>query len=129
VLSNVPYDIYLQMVPALAGDTAANDLDRSKIKLLCELSYRQANGKTKKENLGNGSASTPFETEKDAVDRILIKAGHVFDVCSYGVDETEPQVTIKVKTFVSDDEMKETADPRYQRTMRIDCIILKPHVE
>lgn len=123
VLSAVPYDIYLQTVPALAGDTAANDLDRSKIKLYCELSYRTNKGTTKKENLGF------IETEKDSVDRILIKAAHKFDVCSFGINEVEPQVTLKVNTFVSDDEMLDTADPRYQRTMRIDCILLKPHEE
>lgn len=121
VMSNVPYDIYVRTATGLAGDTAAVDIDRAPIKLLFELGYRGKDGKAKKETF-----YTPVETQKDSVDMLLVKAGHKFDVCSYGVTESDPQATLKVSTYVTDAEVNAGA---YQRTMRIDCIILKPREE
>lgn len=121
VLSEVPYDIYVRTAPALAGDTAAADIDRAPIKLIFTLGYRDNTGKAKTEQI-----KRVFETQKDAVDMLLVKEGHKFPVCSYGVTESDPQVTLQLETKVADTEVNAGA---YQRTMRIDCIILKPREE
>ena len=121
VLSNVPYDIYVRTAPGLAGDTAAVDLDRAPIRLMFEIGYRGLDGKAKKETI-----YTPAESQKDSVDMLLVKEGYKFPVCSYGVEESDPQITLKVSTYVTDAEVSAMD---YQRTMRIDCIILKPREE
>ena len=45
---------------------------------------------------------------------------------SYGLEEENPQVTLKVETRVSNAQQRNN---QYTRTMRIDCIVLKPHEE
>lgn len=121
VLSNVPYDIYVRTVPALAGDTLAAEVDRAPIKMRFEIGYMGTDGKTKPEVI-----YSTFETNKDQVDTLLVKEGFKFPVSSYGVEETDPQTTLKITTNVTDNEVKSLS---YQRTMRIDCIILKPREE
>lgn len=121
VLSNLPYDIYVRTVPALAGDTLAAEVDRAPIKMRFTIGYLGTDGKSKPEVI-----YTTFETHKDQVDTLLVKEGFKFPVCSYGVTESDPQVTLQIETAVSETEV--TAQT-YQRTMRIDCIILKPREE
>jgi hypothetical protein len=86
-----------------------------------EIGYRGLDGKAKKETI-----YTPAESQKDSVDMLLVKEGYKFPVCSYGVEESDPQITLKVSTYVTDAEVSAMD---YQRTMRIDCIILKPREE
>ena len=87
--------------------------------------YTQKNGRQ-----APGLELGSFETTKDSVDifRLSPDEGIVFDVCSYGLatEQTESQVRLKVQTDVSASEKRRGL---FTRTMRIDCIILKPHVD
>ena len=65
------------------------------------------------------------ETKGDEVDYLLLAENFKFPVASYGLVEEEPQVTLMVETRVSSGQVNKT----HTRTMRIDCIILKPHEE
>lgn len=123
VLSNMGYDIYLVVVPALASDTLARNIDRAPYKLCFTLGYHDAEGKeqTLMTTDRNGLA-----TEADSVQHVLVAENFKFPICSYGVSEAIPQATLRVETKVRSSELRQGL---YQRTMRIDCIILKPHEE
>ena len=62
----------------------------------------------------------------DAVNWIKLADDYKFEVASYGLEEENPQVTLKVETRVSNAQQRNN---QYTRTMRIDCIVLKPHEE
>ena len=62
----------------------------------------------------------------DEVDYIKVADNFKFPVASYGLEEDEPQVSLKVETYVTSTQQKNNT---YTRTMRIDCIVLKPHEE
>lgn len=119
VLSNMGYDIYLVTAPALAYDVNAADAQRVPTKLRCTLSYHEQNGKSKSQIL-----QSSVQTSPDEVDYILLAEDFKFPCSSYGVEEEEPQVTMKVETRVSSTEQN---DSKFTRTMRIDCIMLVPH--
>lgn len=121
VLSNVPYDIYIVSVPVLAKDTTIVGRERAPVKMRFTLSYHDASGKKVSEKpTGN------ITTHADSVEWLLVAEGVKFPVCSYGVNEAEPQVTLMVETRASSGEVsKET----FTRTMRFDSIILKPREE
>ena len=118
VLSNMPYDIYAVMVPALAADTMATAIQRLPTLARFTLLYHNQEG----EELSKGVVlQSKQETRADVLDTILIGSNVVIPTCSYGVDE--PQVTIEVENRVSTSQNNKT----YTRTMRLDAIILKPH--
>lgn len=118
VLSNMPYDIYAVMVPALAADTMATAIQRLPTLVRFTLLYHNQKG----EELSKGVVlQSKQETRADVLDTILIGSNVVIPTCSYGVDE--PQVTIEVENRVSTSQNNKT----YTRTMRLDAIILKPH--
>lgn len=135
VLSNIPYDIYLVMAPALAGDTTAIASERIPTRVVCTL-YQKTQSGAEKTYIGNNGRQVTglelgtFETTPDAVDvfRLSPEEGITFDVCSFGLatENTDAQVRLKVETDVSASEKRRGL---FTRTMRIDCIILKPHVE
>lgn len=135
VLSNIPYDIYLVMAPALAGDTTAIASERIPTRVVCTL-YQKTQSGAEKTYIGNNGRQVTglelgtFETTPDAVDvfRLSPEEGITFDVCSFGLatEITDAQVRLKVETDVSASEKRRGL---FTRTMRIDCIILKPHVE
>jgi uncharacterized surface protein with fasciclin (FAS1) repeats len=121
VLSNVGYDIYFVMVPAIAGDTLARGRDLAPVKLRFTMGYHDASGKAQKLQTVSSADSDPTK-----VDWMLVAENFKFPVCTYGLNEAEPQATLTIDTRVSSREYSTAA---YQRTLRVDCIVLKPHEE
>lgn len=118
VLSNMPYDIYAVMVPALAADTLATAIQRLPSIIRFTLLYNQQDG----EEISKGVVlQSKVETQVDVMDTILVGTGVVIPTCSWGLDE--PQVTLEVENRVT----AKQKDNTHQRTMRLDAIILKPH--
>lgn len=120
VLSNVPYDIYLVTAPALAADSNAHESLRKPTILRCTLGYHDQDGK----EVTNEVVSS-VTTQPDIVDAILVAENFKFPVSTFGLIEEKPQVWLKVETRVSSRQLSST----HTRTMRIDCILLKPHEE
>ena len=119
VLSNIGYDIYLVTAPALANDSNATGTDRLPTKLDCIIRYHNQQGETESQTL-----ISKVKTNPDIVDYILLAEDFKFPTATYGLIETEPQVTLEVKTNVSSSEQSKKT---FVRTMRIDCIMLVPH--
>ena len=122
VLSNIPYDIYLVTAPALANDSNATEAERIPCKMECAIYYHDQNGETQKTSLKSSFSNSP-----DIVDYILLsdpEAGFTFPTATYGLTEAEPQITLELKTKVSSSELR---TKKFDRTMRIDCIMLVPH--
>ena len=119
VLSNIGYDIYLVTAPALANDSNATESERIPVKLDCSINYHNQEGETVKEVL-----KSKISNNADIVDYILLAEDFKFPTATYGLTETEPQITLDVKTNVSSSELR---SKKFDRTMRIDCIMLVPH--
>jgi len=123
VLSNIGYDIYLVTAPALAEDTTATEEKRRPTIINCTLNYHEKTGATKSELL-----LSKYTTKPDIVDAILLAENFKFPVCTVGINEgNTPSVTLKVETSVTTSQV--VRRKTHTRTMRIDCIILKPHLE
>ena len=58
------------------------------------------------------------------MDYILVAEDFKFPTATFSLRESEPQVTLEVKTNVS---AREQSQKQFDRTMRIDCIMLVPH--
>ena len=121
VLSNIGYDIYLVTAPALANDSNATAIQRLPTVLRCTLGYHDQEGVTQTQQLVSSVTTQP-----DIVDHILLAENFKFPVCSFGLDEENPQVFLNVETRVTSTQQRNNT---HTRTMRIDCIILKPHIE
>lgn len=121
VLSNIGYDIYLVTAPALANDSNATAIQRLPTILRCTLSYHDQEGVTQTQQLVSSVTTQP-----DIVDHILLAENFKFPVCSYGLIEETTQVSLNVETRVTSSQQRNNT---HTRTMRIDCIILKPHIE
>ena len=122
VLSNIPYDIYLVTAPALANDSNATEAERIPCKMECAIYYHDQNGETQRTSLKSSFSNNP-----DIVDYILLsdpEKGFSFPTATYGLTEAEPQITLELKTKVSSSELR---TKKFDRTMRIDCIMLVPH--
>lgn len=119
VLSNIGYDIYLVTAPALAYDINATESERIPCKMECAIYYHDQNGETQKQNLQSSFTNNP-----DIVDYILLAEDFKFPTATWGLVEAEPQITLELKTKVSSSELRQK---KFDRTMRIDCIMLVPH--
>ena len=122
VLSNIPYDIYLVTAPALANDSNATEAERIPCKMECAIYYHDQNGETQRTSLKSSFSNNP-----NIVDYILLsdpEKGFEFPTATYGLTEAEPQITLELKTKVSSSELR---TKKFDRTMRIDCIMLVPH--
>lgn len=113
VLSNVGYDVYAVFVPALAYDTLATADQRLPVKFRAQVGCQQS-GVTKWER------ASSFTTKADVVDTIKIKSNFKFKTTSYGLDQSQTKVKI-----YTDVPVRESS--KYQTTMRLDCIIVRPH--
>ena len=133
VLSNIGYDIYLVTAPALANDSNATAIKRLPTKIRATLYHHDQKGN----NYGSDYNPNPTEekvpgvtlvqnvqTTPDVVNYLLLAEDYKFPVCSYGLDETDTQVALKLETRVSSAEQR---DNKFTRTMNIDCILLVPH--
>ena len=113
-LSNIGYDIYLVTVPALARDSNATAAERLPTKLRCTITTPGVKRDYRSEEL----TTTP-----NAIDYLLVAENYTFDVCTYGVNNTDLQSVMEVETRVKNSEN----DVTLSRTLRIDCILLVPH--
>ena len=128
VLSNIGYDIYVVTAPALANDSNATDIQRLPTSLMFTLFHHTQDGKVVKTGKTEGVPllkGLMVDTHPDEVHYIKVADNFKFPVATYDLDEDEPQVSLKIETFVFSKDL----DKNYTRTMRIDCIILKPHEE
>ncbi len=119
VLSNIGYDIYLITAPALANDSNATEAERIPCKMECAIYYHDQNGETQKKSLQSSFTNNP-----DIVDYILLAEDFKFPTATWGLVEAEPQITLELKTKVSSSELRQK---KFDRTMRIDCVMLVPH--
>ena len=122
VLSNIPYDIYLVTAPALANDSNATAAERIPTKMKCSINFHNQQGETQTEVLQSTVTNKP-----DIVDYILLsdpEKGFTFPTATFGLTEAEPQITLTVETKVSATELRQK---KFDRTLRIDCVMLVPH--
>ena len=129
VLSNIGYDIYVVTAPALANDENATDIQRLPTRVKFTLYHHTQDGKTVKTGNAEGVPllkNTAVVNHPDEVDYIKVAEDFKFPVATYGLEEEQPQVSLKVESYVTSTQQR---NGTYTRTMRIDCIILKPHVE
>lgn len=119
VLSNIGYDIYLVTAPAFANDSNATAAERIPTKMDCAIYYHDQSGEKTKATL-----KSKFTNNPDIVDYILLAEDFKFPTSTYGLRESEPQMTLEVKTNVSNRELSQKT---FNRTLRIDCIMLVPH--
>lgn len=117
VLSNIPYDIYVVTVPAVAGNEYSTDT----LPTIMEwtLTYNNQKGIAEKTTLQSKLSNNPA-----VVDTLLLASGVSIPTCSYALEES--QVSMRVRNRVSSSQVRRG---EYTRTMRIDCILFKPHVE
>ncbi|MBM6992489.1 MAG: fasciclin domain-containing protein [Prevotella sp.] len=122
VLSNAGYDIYVVTAPALAGDTLASTTERLPTKFRVRMSYNDENGQPI--NSRNWvTLQSSLATHSDAVDTFKVGTNVKVPFCSYGSNMT-PQVKIILDTRVSNTDVR---NGLYNRILRLDCIIFKPH--
>ena len=121
VLSNIGYDIYLVMAPALASDSNAVAEARVPTIMRCTINVP---GKGDDPIKGEDGKVKDFKTTPDAVDYLLLAEDYKFDICTYDITDENMQVTLKVETRVSNSQLRNNT---YTRTMRIDCVLLVPH--
>lgn len=136
VLSGVKYDIYLVTVPANAVDTLVADEDLKPSLLVASRFYKELDGsgmerdsienrldkifRDKKYFLGRfeGAKGKGYGSGLD-VDTICLSENVEFPTCSWG---TRSEVQIRLINYVESKHSK-----TYDRTMRLDCIIFRPH--
>ncbi len=138
-LSNVPYDVYLVLVPATAGDTLASDELMKQTRFRCAIQCHDENGNAyyiSSDDKGNKEPvfknnDTTLEPEEptsktrfnsvgvcgEKLDSVFIGT-YTFPTSSYGT--SEPQVKLFLSSY---------ATSAYTKTLRLDCIVLKPHEE
>lgn len=122
VLSNLEYDLYLITAPGTANveDTAlVAPINRLPNKLRLTLGWYKEDGTEDSKRV-----ISEIEASSIKPDTILVQSGVKFPTCSIGM--TTPQVTLSINTRVSNREVNAGS---YNRTLRVDCIILKPHEE
>lgn len=141
VLSNVPYDIYVVVAPAEAGDVEATATQKLPVIFRCAIQCHNEKGEAYYVNINDGSLQQPVynssgqpttnytktavygknqQNDPTKVDSILI--GTVtFPTCSSQV--SIPQVKLLFQSYVTSSNFEKTAN----RTLRLDCIVFRPH--
>lgn len=131
ILSGCYYDIYCVFVPAIAYDENATAQERLPYRASFYLSYKQQNGTYYNERLNTalenpnpapGQQKRYYVTQPDVVDTVLVVKNMKFPVTNIGDNETE--VKLQIRSNVNQSEQTV-----YSRTMRVDCFLLRPHVE
>ena len=131
VLSNFGYDIYVVAAPALANDSNATATQSLPTNIIFTMNYPDATGKaqTYKFNSSGSEAygviksnsSGQFITTGDKVDYLLLAEDFKFPICTYGLNENEPMITLTAQNN------SRPTDNTQQRNMSFDCILLVPH--
>lgn len=146
VLSNVPYDVYVVTAPAEAGDTTATEQQCLPTVFRCTIQchdmegnayYTNTKGELKLPVFVNNDETrgptTNYTNSAVAVDRLATTAGvvdsvfigtYTFPTCSYKLNEA--QVKLVIDSRVSNTQLN---NKQYNRTLRLDCIVFKPHEE
>lgn len=116
LLSNMEYDVYGVFVPATAFDTlAVEEGNKPTIVFINRVSYTDQNGVA-----AYIRVRSDFETKPGVVDTVLFAKQLVIPTSSFGL--SEPQVSIDFSCNV-----RSSQTATYTRTLRLDCIIFKPH--
>lgn len=142
VMSNIPYDVYIVMAPAEAGDTLAAQSERVPAKMRVSLQcngldgngyYMKKDGTFEKNDRYKVTGTTvpAAVTTACAVDGLKAADGvsvdsvyvgrFTFPTCSYGVNEAQVKMLIEGRTSNS-----EVRNGTFTKTIRIDCIVFKP---
>lgn len=116
VRSNLAYDVYVVVAPALAGDTAATALQCLPTIFRSTLYYHDLSGKEVK-----FATSANKTTDPTKVDSVYIGT-YVFPTCSY--DLSEPQVKMLIESRVSNTQER---NGTHTKTLRLDAIVFKPN--
>ena len=120
-LSNIGYDIYAVFVPAIAYNENASAEDRLPCRVRFTLTYQNQDGTTQSASMRNpANNAVNYETTPDVVDSVLVASNYVFPTCALDLDD--PQVTLRIQSNVTS-----SMSSRFTRTLRLDCIILRPH--
>ncbi|HAT61477.1 MAG TPA: beta-Ig-H3/fasciclin [Prevotella sp.] len=117
ILSNTGYDIYIVTLPALAEDTLATSEERLPTKLDAVLGYNDQTGNPQTMKLVE-----KMPTTADVIDTLKVGDDIKIPTCSYNLNIR--QVTIQIASHVLNSELKRG---NYNRIIRLDCIIFKPH--
>ena len=121
-LSNIGYDILAVFVPAIAYNEQAAAEDRLPCRVRFTLGYTEQDGTEKTATLRNPiDNAVNFTTVPDVIDTLVVATDYKFPTCAYGLEE--PQVTLRVAS-----NLTSSMSSKYTRVLRMDCIILKPHV-
>ncbi len=145
VLSNVPYDVYVVVAPAEAGDTLASENERKPSKFEVSLQchgldgngyYMKNNGTFTTEYAVANYSGNPADVDqleencyvidlqaKDGVSVDSIYVGRfTFPTCSYDVPDAQVQMLIDGTTTNTEANRRHT----HTKTLRLDCIVFKP---
>ncbi len=118
VLSNVPYDVYVVAVPAVAGDTLVAQDQRVPTIFRATVSYHLATGEE-----DSFDSVDKLTTDATKVDSVFVGT-YTFPTCSYNLEEA--QVKILIEGRVSN---RQVTSGTHTKTLRVDCVVLKPHEE
>ena len=131
LLSNFGYDIYMVTAPALANDSNATATEGLPTNIMFTLNYPDATGKAQAykcntstsevEGVITSNASGQWVTTGTKVDYLLLAEDFKFPVATYGLNESEPMITLTAQNN------SRPTDQSQQRAMRFDCILLVPH--
>lgn len=148
VLSNVPYDVYVVIAPATAGDTLATETQKLPTLFRTVLQCHNAEGIAYyygPDSQGNATASvyTGNDEKKGpaavatkstiAVDKLtndptkvdsVFVGTYTFPTSSYGTSEAQVKMV-----FDSRPTSSNIKNGDYNRILRLDCIVFKPHEE
>lgn len=133
MLSNIGYDIYVVTAPALAGDTLATATQRLPTKFVVYFRTSQKDGTVPqrdtqwtrldgKDNNSSQSKST-FTTTADAVDTFKVGNNIKIPYTTYGLSSSPKTELI----FYGRPTAREVSSGQFNRILRIDKIIVKPH--
>ena len=134
VLSNMGYDIFVVTAPALANDSNATANQSLPTRLSFTLNYPDMKGKNVSTSLKSDKSVMPliiksdntgvFETTGNQVDYLLLAEDFKFPTATFGLDESEPSITLTVTNRTLNSHVTRGT---HQRTTSIDCILLVPH--
>ncbi len=137
VLSNVGYDIYLVTVPAEALDTTFNATTQRPSSFHAFMVYKEQNGQSPdlrqateedltQRNVKGVKDLEFFDTRAHVLDTLLLAEDFKFPTCAYGL--SDGQVYLRLNSALSDATIDDEYNfDNYTNTLRIDCIVLRPH--
>ena len=122
-LSAIGYDIYAVFVPAIAYNENASAEERLPCRVRFTLTYQEQDGTVTSVSLRNpADNAVNFTTKADVIDSLLVASDFHFPTCALDIDD--PQTTLRIASNITS-----SMSSQYTRTLRLDCIILRPHKE